>query len=89
LVTVPEHSPFLVTMTKFGYNDKNQPSDEMVVRVRYIPERVMNVVHMNALSYEVTQELNAYAASVPSSPANQSNETRNESPSKLRPSNKP
>ena len=42
---------------------------EKVVHVRYIPERVMNVVNMQTLSEVVTQELNAYAASVPLSPA--------------------
>ena len=64
--------------------------------MHYIPERVMNVVDMQALSEVVTQELNAYAASVPSipasvasSPANRWNESRNESTPKLRPSNKP
>jgi hypothetical protein len=31
LVTVPEHSQFLVILTKFGYNDKNQPSDEETI----------------------------------------------------------
>ena len=74
---------------------------EKVVRVRYIPDRVMNVVDMEKLSEVVTNELNAYAASAPSSPApilsspiNQWNAGRNEStptttPTKLRPSNKP
>ena len=68
------------------------------VRVRYIPDRVMDVVDMEKLSEVATQELNAYAAtapsspaSIPSSPANQWNgASGNEStPTKLRPSNKP
>ena len=70
---------------------------EKVVRVRYIPDRSMNVVDMKKLSDVVTRELNAYTASVPSSPAsmpstpgNQWNATLNEStPTKLRPFNKP
>ena len=70
--------------------------NEKVMRVRYIPDRVMNVVDMQTLSEVVTQELNAYAASVPltpasvaSSPENRWNESRNISRPTLRPSNKP
>ena len=70
---------------------------EKVVRVRFIPERLINVVAMQTLSEAVTQELNAYAVSVPSSPAsmpstpgNQWNATVDETTlTKLRPSNKP
>ena len=42
---------------------------DKVVRVCYIPERSIHVVDMQKLSEVVTQELNAHAASVPSSPA--------------------